>query len=276
MFGYFGHSLLRKYTIVFGTLFNQIYVERQDNNGTRQKTLHVPLAYGPKEKFILREAEDPDLDRPIAQSLPRLGFERTAMFYDPERSLNSIHRNVKIDATNTDNIKTQFVPRPYNLNYSLYAMVHYAEDGDQIAEQILPYFTPDWTVNMELIPEMNISKDIPIVLESVSLDDTYEGDFQTRRAMIWTFNFIMKAWLYGPVKDGGLITKVDTNLYVPEYLNDIADTPVLEKLSITPGQLANGSPTSNASLTVPRDQIASNSTYDYIETLTVYDDGVGG
>ena len=275
MFGFFHADLLRKYTIAFGTLFNEIYVERRNNSGARVKTLKVPLAYGPKEKFIVREAQDPDLNRKISMSLPRLSFERTGMFYDGERKLSSTMRDVVVDVSNEDNLITQFTPVPYTLNYTLSAMTHYAEDGDQIAEQIIPYFTPEYTISMKLT-ETGISRDIPITLESVALDDAYEGNFEDRRLVIWTFNFLMKGWLFGPVSKRGVITESTVNSYIPEFINDYSNTPKISKLVVTPGQLANGAPTSNASLTIARDQIAANSTWNYIEVKTDYNDGVGG
>lgn len=267
--------MLRKYTIAFGTLFNEIYVERRDNNGTRVKTLKVPLSYGPKEKFILREAQDPNLDRKISINLPRLSFERTGMFYDGERKLSSNLKDVAIDVSNSSKMITQFSPVPYTFNFTLSAMTHYAEDGDQIAEQIIPYFTPDFTLSMELT-DTGIKRDIPITLESVSLDDAYEGSFEDRRLSIWTFNFLLKGWLFGPTSKQSLITESIVRTYIPDFIDDYSGTTNVQKLVVTPGQLANGSPTSNASLTIPRNQIDANSTWDYIETKTEYTNGVGG
>ena len=190
MFGYSSHGLIRKYVIVFGSLFNDLIIQR-NNNGSRMQTLSVPIAYGPKQKFLVRLETDPNLDREIAISLPRLGFELTGISYDPVRKLNSTQKNSYVFSDKTL-LKTQYTPVPYNIDFILSIMVKNADDGTQILEQILPYFKPEWNTSVNIIPDMNISMDIPTVLNSVSLQDAYDADFMSRRVLMWDLNFTMK------------------------------------------------------------------------------------
>ena len=187
MFGYFSHGLIRKYVIVFGSMFNDLTVQR-NNGSSRIQTLAVPIAYGPKQKFLVRLDTDPNLDREIAISLPRIGFELSGISYDSNRKLNSAQKNT-YDHTDKNFRKTQYTPVPYNIDFTMSIFVKNADDGTQILEQILPYFKPEWNMSVNLVPEMNIKMDIPTVLNSVDFEDTYDGDFQTRRAIIWNLNW---------------------------------------------------------------------------------------
>jgi hypothetical protein len=206
----FHHNTLRKYVILFGTIFNNIYVTRQNNEGVTIQTLKVPLSYGPKEKYLARLEGNPGLDNKIAMTVPRISFEMTTFQYDPDRKLNSLNRRMK-------NNKSQYQPVPYNIGFRLSILVKNAEDGTKIVEQILPYFTPDWTASVHLIPDLEEDPwDIPIILNDVSTEDTYEGNFETRRAIIWTLDFTLKGYLFGPTKtigsgDGGVIKYINVN-----------------------------------------------------------------
>lgn len=225
MFGtYFYHQTTRKMVVAFGTLFNDIEVRRTDAGGNVIELIKVPLAYGPKQKFLTRISADPNLNPQVALTVPRMGFELTSLNYDAQRKLNTIG---KTSRTGTTGLKTQYNPVPYNFEFSLFIYVKNAEDGTQILEQILPFFTPDFTVTMNLIPSMGVVKDIPIVLNSVTSEDSYEGDFATRRSIIWTLTFQMKGYFYPNIRDNQkIITKtiVDTHLVgsgsaqEPEYL----------------------------------------------------------
>ena len=167
MFGHtFYHGTLRKYIIIFGTLFNEIVINRTDNNGNRVQDIKVPLAYGPRDKTIARLEQDPDLDREAAVVLPRMSFEMIGMSYATERKLNTVRRNVAIhDVNNNANLRTMYNPVPYDINIELNIFSRYAEDSTKILEQIMPFFTPEFTVTAELIPEMDWKIDIPVVLE---------------------------------------------------------------------------------------------------------------
>ena len=264
MFGnsfYFG--TIRKYVIAFGNLFNDIYVQRLDSNGNRIQTLAVPLAYGPKEKWLVRLVQDPNLDADVAITLPRMGFEITSLTYASQRKLSSTLRNSRLKTSDLDRVDTQFVPVPYDINILLSIFVRNADDGAQIVEQIVPYFRPEFVTNVRLIPEMGIVSDTPVVLQDVSIEDTYEGDFDTRRALIYNMNFSMKAYFYGPVSNSGVIKRT----IIPIAVDTAADAPFLEKITVTPSQFANGapltSPSANSALSVNLDQISANSDFGF-------------
>ncbi len=264
MFGnsfYFG--TIRKYVIAFGNLFNDIYVQRLDSNGNRIQTLAVPLAYGPKEKWLVRLVQDPNLDADVAITLPRMGFEITNLTYASQRKLSSTLRNSRLKTSDLDRVDTQFVPVPYDINILLSIFVRNADDGAQILEQIVPYFRPEFVTNVRLIPEMGIVSDTPVVLQDVSIEDTYEGDFDTRRALIYNMNFSIKAYFYGPVSNSGVIKRT----IIPIAVDTAADAPFVEKLTVTPSQFANGapltSPSANSSLSVNTDQISANSDFGF-------------
>ena len=213
MFGtYFYHQTSRKMVVAFGSLFNTIEVRRTNSAGSVVDTIKVPLSYGPKEKFLTRISADPNLNPSIALTVPRMGFELTAMTYDGVRKLNTMGRNV---AAGTTGLKKQFNPVPYNWDFSLYVYVKNAEDGTQILEQILPFFTPEFTVTMNLVSSMSEKRDIPLILNSVTSEDTYEGDFASRRSIIWTLSFLMKGFLYPNVADNA---KVITDVTVDSHL----------------------------------------------------------
>jgi len=213
MFGtYFYHQTSRKMVVAFGTLFNNIEVRRTDSSDAVTEVIKIPLSYGPKDKMLVRISQDPSLNPKVALTVPRMGFELTSMTYDGARKLNTMGRNVK---KGTTGLKKQYNPVPYNWDFSLYVFVKNAEDGTQILEQILPFFTPDFTVTMTLISGMTVKMDIPLVLNSVSSEDSYEGDFATRRSIIWTLSFIMKGFLYPSVTDNAKIitsSVVDTHI----------------------------------------------------------------
>ena len=231
MFGtYFYHQISRKMVVAFGSLFNTIEVRRTNSAGSVVDTIKVPLSYGPREKFLVRISADPNLNPSIALTVPRMGFELTSMTYDGVRKLNTMGRNVK---KGTTGLKKQFNPVPYNWDFSLYVYVKNAEDGTQILEQILPFFTPEFTVTMNLVSSMSEKRDIPLVLNSVTSEDTYEGDFASRRSIIWTLSFLMKGFLYPNVADNAKVitdVTVDTHLMSataadPEYIVMEDSTP---------------------------------------------------
>jgi hypothetical protein len=207
------HEILRKSIIAFGTLFNDIHIVRTDASGTAQQSMKVPLAYGPKQKFLVRLREDAALDKKIAVSLPRIGFELSGVEYDSTRKLNKMIKTKKLKDTKAKQMDTQFSPVPYNVNFEMFVMAKNSDDGVQIVEQILPYFQPDFTVTINAIPSMDIIRDIPIVLMSTNYEDVYDGDFMTRRSIVYTFNFTAKTYMYGPVVSQSMVQKVTTDQY---------------------------------------------------------------
>ena len=204
----FYHQTIRKYVALFGTLFNDINIEKKDSGGNVLSRQKVPIAYGPKQKFLTRINQDASLDRQVAIQLPRLGFEMTGMAYDPVRKLNTMGSLTHKETINGNrNVKKMFNPSPYIFDFSLYAFVENAEDGTQILEQILPFFTPEFNVTVNIKTDMGISIDIPIVIQSATSEDSYEGEFSARRTIIWTISFMMKGFIYPDIKSGQSIIK---------------------------------------------------------------------
>jgi hypothetical protein len=273
MFGQtFYNGTLRKYVILFGTLFNNIWVNREDESGAVKQSFKIPLSYSPREKLLARieglNQEDP-MKQPFAIVLPRMGFEITGFNYAAERKLSTINKFVKVpDQNDPDKNRYQYNPVPYDINFQLSIFVKNTTDGTKIIEQILPYFTPEWTTTVQLISNPDITLDIPLVINNITQDDVYEGSFEERRALIWTLDFTMKAFFFGPTKKSEIIKLANTQLYDASLFLDIEDAvgaiPPSSRVTIYPGQLANGSPTTNASLTVDKSEISSNEEWDYI------------
>jgi hypothetical protein len=275
MFGQtYYHGTLRKYVTLFGTLFNDIYVNRYSSSKDITQTIKVPLSYGPKAKTLARLEANPDLDKPVAIVLPRIGFEITTISYSPQRKLNTINRNAVIDSTDTNRLKYQYNPVPYDITFSLYIMCTFQEDGTQILEQILPYFTPEWTATISVIPEMDVNMDIPLVLLNVTPTDTYEGPFEERRIITWTLDFTMKGYFFGPVKKSKQIKLVDVNFFDASDFDDInsavgqftGNNDTSSSFSVSPGLTANGLPTSNSNASIDSSLIGANTNYGYIIT----------
>jgi len=180
----FYNETIRKVVIAFGTMFNDIHLVRKDNNGTIIQTMKVPLAYGPRQKFLVRLREDADLTKQVAVTLPRIGFEITGLSYDPARKLNRVQKFRKVKGGNNKQLDTQYMPVPYNVDFELYVLSKQSDDALQIVEQILPYFQPDYTVTIKDNIEMDTKRDVPVILNSVTYEDDYEGDFTSRRSII--------------------------------------------------------------------------------------------
>ena len=263
------HGVIRKYIIMFGNMFNDIDVTRYNNAGVAAQTIRVPMAYGPKEKFLVRLRTDPNLDRDVAIQLPRLAFEVTDMSYAPTRTVSKLQKNTAI-GSHGDSLRSQFTPVPYDINMSLYGMFANQEDAVQVVEQILPFFRPEWTNSVKLVPSMGQFYDIPTVLTGLSIEDTYEADFQSRRAIIYTFNFTVKGYIFGPVSNKGVIKRT----IVDFAADDTVGTPFNERLTLTPGLLANGSPTANSSASIDTSNITANTTYGFAFDQENYFDGI--
>ena len=211
MYGnHFYNETTRRYVAVFGTMFNDIEISRKTGNATTQR-MKVPINYAPMQKILARLDQNLQNNAP-AITLPRMSFEMTGMTYNPDRKLTSVTKMVRSSAAD-GTMTTMFSPAPYDIEFQLNIMTKYNEDGTKIVEQILPFFKPDCTVSVKLIDELNTYFDIPIVLNSVSQEDTYEGDFESRRALIWTLNFTMKGYFFGPVSTKKQITFVDADIY---------------------------------------------------------------
>jgi len=202
------HGIIRKSIVAFGRLFSDIYIDRKQGDsvtGTTLQRLQIPLAYAPKEKWLVRIDGDPTLENNVNTVLPRMSFEITGYNYDAARKTN---RMQQIKSGNSLNKSVMYTPVPYNLDISLYVLTKTQEDGLQIIEQILPTFTPEYTLSVNAVPDMGVVIDVPIVLNSIQVQDEYDGDFQTRRSVVHTLNFQMKLNLFGPMSNQAVIGTV--------------------------------------------------------------------
>jgi hypothetical protein len=228
---------IRKAIVAFGNMFNNINVERRDAEGNIIQILKVPLSYASKSKALARIHQRPNVDdRQVQIIVPRMAFEMTTMNYDYNRKISPVQQSRAVNATTTT-LDSQYAPTPYNINVQLYVYVKNQDDGLQIIEQILPYFNPDYNLTMKSIPQLNIKNDLPIILDSVSFEDNYEGEFEDRRTIIWTLSFTMKLNFYGPVNKQGVIKKVIASTYnnvnMTDRINTITTTP--DPLTAKPG-----------------------------------------
>jgi len=205
MFEYFYNEIFRSVIIGFGSLFNGIQVKHKDENDDTFSVIKVPLAYGPKEKFLVRLRADADLSSKVAITLPRIGFEIQNLSYDSTRKLSRVQKFKKVKDDTNRQLDSQFMPVPYNLEVVLYVLAKQSDDALQIVEQILPFFQPDYTITINDMSDMGIKRDVPIVLNGISYEDNYEGEFEQRRALIYTMNFTCKFYLYGPVSSQNVI-----------------------------------------------------------------------
>lgn len=268
---HFYHGLIRKYVILFGSLFNDIYVDRVDATGSAQRTIKIPLQYGPKERYLTRYQQNPDLLREVSMVFPRMSFEMTNIYYDPARKLNSVGRNTSVNGSYRDQLGQVYNPVPYNLDFTLTIISRNTEDAVRIVEQVMPYFTPQWTETLNLVPEANVSMDIPIILNNTRCVDTYENNFESKEWVIWELAFTLKGYLYGPVRRNSVIKDAMVNLKsvpsgnIVEYIGQASNTVHID---IQPGLTIDGQPTSNAAQSVASNQIKADDDYGFITDFT--------
>lgn len=251
------HEITKKMVIVFGSIFNSITINRTDTSNNVTQTIKVPIEFAPKEKFLTRLQQDPNLDKQAATILPRMAFEMIDIYPDRSRKLPSTNKMARKYTGEPDKLKYQYTAVPYDIKFALYIYVKNTEDGTRIIEQILPFFTPDWTASVELIPDMTEVRDIPFILENIGMQDLYDGDFKSRRVLIWTLNFTCHTYMYGPIKDKPIIKFANTTVLIPPG-NNTANaayantnyTDIIETITMQPGLLANGSPTTNVAASV--------------------------
>ena len=218
MFETFYHNSVRNLVIAFGSMFNDIYITRKNADGTTKEKIKVPISYGPKEKFLRRIYEQSSIsDGPKTEiTLPRLAFEITGIDYDSQRKRNTMNKyHTTTGVTAGQNLSYDYAEVPYNFSFQLSAMVRHMDDALQITEQILPYFTPEFNVSLNMT-SLHTKVDIPIILQSSTLNEDYEGDFDTRRSIITDFNFIAKSYVYGPVKTSKVIRTTDVSFWNSE------------------------------------------------------------
>ena len=209
----FYNRTIRKVVVAFGTLFNDITLQRYTLDGaTKKEVFRVPLSYGSKEKYLTRITSDPNLTKSVATVVPRISFELTGMSYDTSRKQVSTLQN--FSANTATGIKTQYSPIPYNFDFSMSIYVRNTEDGTQILEQILPFFTPDFNVTVDFVPSMDQKYDMPVLLTSVANEVDYEGDMLSTRLIIWNLEFTAKSYIWPPVKSGKIIRQANTSIYI--------------------------------------------------------------
>ena len=222
------NRVIRKLVVGFGNLFNEITLVRYNPDLSEAERFLVPIAYATKERYVMRLEDDLNLDKKIQVALPRLSFEMTGLSYDSSRKHNT---NIKNFAQTASGVIGQYNPVPYNFDFSLYLYVRNIEDATQVIEHIVPYFTPDYTMKLNLIPEMGIVKEIPVILNNTSHEIIYEGDReQETRMIIWTLNFTVKGFIFGKTSTSNVIKTSITNI-----LNDIGPDDIVAFNMSTPG-----------------------------------------
>lgn len=263
---YFG--LIRKYVATFGTLFNDITIRRYDEDDEISHVIKVPLAYSQKDKLMVRLTQDPDLDKEAAIILPRMGFEMGSPYYDGDRKLKSVGKSA-FATDNANKFNRLFNPVPYNIPFHLYVYVKNTEDGTKIIEQILPMFKPEFTVTINILPEVGLQMDIPIELRNTVFTELNEGAFKDRRVIMWQLDFELKGYFYGPIQEKPIIKFVNTTFYAAmNYTDDIdvsnTDLSVFS-ITIQPGLDANGNPTTNSALSIPVNEIRVDDDYGFVQ-----------
>lgn len=251
----FGFGLLRKYVTLVGSLFDDIYIQRKYPAGMNKEDelIKVPISYAPKDMLLARVDADPDLERPYSALLPRMSFEILDVQYDGSRKLPTNNRMAR--STTPGVYLRQYVPVPYNIIFQVAIAAKTTEDGAAIIEQILPFFTPDYTPSVILVPETNAIHTTPIVLNSVQLEDKYDGDFKTRKSLNWILRLTLKGYFYGPITTPSIIKFVETNLRDSTRYDTVEDAVGLAKISeevdVQVTLTANGQPTTNAAASIP-------------------------
>jgi len=285
----FYHQSLRRYVVAFGNMFDDLIVRRLNSSSETIQAIMVPIAYGPKQKWLVRTRENPDLRAQVALQLPRLGFEITNITYDGTRRLTGTTKNVALKKSDVNKLSHQYVPVPWNIDFLLSAFVKNADDGAQIVEQIVPYFGPEWTNTVNVVPSMGIKMDVPTILNGITIEDLYEGDYESRQTLVYSFNFTMKGWFFGPVRTQGVIKRAQTDFHVVKPVanvdilygiqyekftsEEIAAAGVSSRLRVQPGLLANGVGTTNSALSVSYKTISSNTSWKYAPNNFFFTDG---
>jgi len=260
MFEYFYNEILRRTIISFGTLFNNITI-KQDGG-----VVKVPLAYGPTQKFLARIEQSPDLNKPFAITLPRMSFEFTGLTYDSSRKVTTTQQFSVKDPDSDTTSKKAYMPVPYNMQFELAIMCKLNDDALQITEQILPYFQPSYNLTVNLVSALNEKRDIPVILENVTMQDDYEGDYESRRVLLYTLRFTAKTYLFGPTSDATAdIIKKSTINYLTG--TDTSNTRRELTYSVTPKALKDY--TDDIVTLVSTDVLAADKTIDVEDSTNI-------
>jgi hypothetical protein len=282
MFEYFYHEIIRKTVIGFGSLFNEITIRHKNDSDAVVSTIKVPLAYGPTQKFLARLEQVPNLNKPIQITLPRMSFELVGITYDPSRKSTSTQTFLSGLESNGSEIRKTYLPVPYNLEFELSIFTKLNDDMLQIIEQILPYFQPAYTLTIDLVDTIGEKRDIPVVLNSVSMSDDYEGNFQTRRSLIYTLRFTAKTYLFGPVSSSdvskdiikkvsiGFIAGGETKFPTREITYSAEPRATKNYTGIVVTNLSEDVDTNSTIITVNDSSNISTSSYIYIDEEEMY------
>lgn len=256
--GPFYFQLLRKYETYFGYLFSNLYFKREYDDALGQ-LIKVPIQWGSKNKQMVRVDADPNIAKDTSLTVPRMSYRYTNIRYDATRKLPTTVRTAA-RSIDPNKLKSQFTPMPFDIDFELNIVVNQLEDGTRITEQIYPFFTPDWTATLDLIPEMGEQRDIPVIYKSTQIDDNFAGDMLENRLIIYTLQFTMKAYLYGPVVEKPIIKFSNTNFYFD------ANSGLLESIMVTPGLTVANTPTTNAANSVAANTIYIDDNFGYVVT----------
>ena len=225
----FYNQAVRKTVISFGTLFNNIELKKIVD-GQVMEVEKVPLAYGPKQKFLYRLQGNPTDGRKVAITMPRMYFEMTGIDYDASRKTPATQKYKTVINDEGNEVRTQYVPVPYNISFEVGILAKSQDDGLQILEQILPFFQPSFSMSLKFIPDMDEVRDVAVVLNNVDFEDDWEDDFTTRRSITYSMQFTCKSYIYGPYTKADVIRK-------SRIIETIGDTNVSKRhveLSYTP------------------------------------------
>lgn len=260
MFGHtFYNSTLKKYQEVFATIFNDIIIERVDDKGKKTKDkFKVPIDFAPRQKYLAMFQQDPNKDRQISIKLPLMSYEISNITYDSLRKENSNSYNKIATGVNKEYL-TKYAPVPYNIDFTLQIYTKYVEDGYQIIEQILPFFTPEWTSSVYLLDGIDKKYDIPIFLNTMTCDDVYEGNFIEPRSIIWTLTFTLYGYFFGPTYEKKVIKFIKTNFY-----DNFDKKKPNEYFTIQPGMTPDNKPTTDINKTIDWQKINKDDNWDYI------------
>jgi hypothetical protein len=264
----FFHNILRKYDSAFGTLFNEVQVERRDLDGNVVQLLDIPLKWAQKEPTLARVYGDPGIDKGGHGAGPLITYERVTMTYDGERALRPSQKHVVEYADEAGYYRHVLNPVPWDLHYNVYVYSRLRKDANQIIEQILPFFKPKFDMTIHLIEDMGVTVDVPVVVGQPTVEDNYDAGYQHLRAVVWTIPFVLKAYLFGPIVRHPVIKFADVRLYNATLHDDILDavgnTAAIDRVTVQPGQDANGAATSNLEITVPYSDIEEAEEWDYV------------
>lgn len=282
MFEYFYHEIIRKTVIAFGTLFNKIEIRKKDSENNLVSVLEVPLAYGPTQKFLARLEQSPDLNKPFQMTLPRMSFEIVGISYDPKRKTTVTQTFLSHNKSDKTDIKKAYMPVPYDIDFELSIMTKQNDDMLQIIEQILPFFQPSYNLTIDLIESIGEKRDIPIILSTISMQDDYESDFNTRRSLVYTLRFTAKTYLFGPISTENVSADIIKKVSIGFIAGESTKSPTRE-LTYTVEPQATKSYTNNVVTNLKTDiniedttiEVNSatnipNKSYIYINNETIY------